>query len=180
MNTKSIIVLVAFVAWFALCWAWYVLGIKGKYGARAEAVSKQDTVVQKAIILQDTLQQDSLKSVQLLDQKSVLYFKQDSIDIENDTLIKNYLTKLSQKLIIVKDTIVTIVGHSHVSAKPEENRTKSYQNAQKIQVFMLSKGAPVAKIRLMGLGDSDTLVKDSTQEARYRNKRIEIFFNKKP
>lgn len=180
MNTKSIVVLVAFLAWSAICWAWYVLGIKGKYNNEALIVPKQDTLIQKATLLEDTLTADTTESVQILDQKTVLYLKPDSLGLEKDTLVKNYLIRLSHKLIIVKDTVVTIVGHDHILSKAEDNVAQSYKNAQVIQNFMLSKGAPASKIKIEGFGNKDTLVKDSTEEARYRNSRIEIFFNKKP
>ena len=181
MNTKALIVIVGFLIWSVISWRWYICRIKDKCEPTivktetAVVLPKSDTLTLKV----DTLKADTVvKSVQEFDDKTILYFQTKATHFDEDSAIDAYLVKLAKKLTVTKDTTVTIVGHTDDKGKEDMNQYLSLQRAKDVRLFLVTKGAPYNKIKINGLGESQPIINDTTPEARNKNRRVEILFNK--
>ena len=180
MNTKALLVIIGFLGWSAISWRWYICRIKDKCEPTATntetaILPKTDTIALKV----ETVKADTVaKSVQEFDDKTILYFQTKATHFDEDSAIDAYLVKLAKKLTVTKDTTVTIVGHTDDKGKEDVNQYLSFQRAKDVRLFLVTKGAPYQKIKINGLGESQPIINDTTPEARNKNRRVEILFNK--
>lgn len=180
MNAKAITILVVFLGWSIISWKWYLCRIKEKCDdePKTALIQASDTVSSEVTIKVDSVSNIEQKSVQELDHKTILYFQNKATHFDEDSTINSYLTKLTSKLLTSKDTIITIVGHTDDKGLDETNLLLSYQRAQDVQTYLIAKGVPITKIKVEGKGEKEPIVLDTTLEARNKNRRVEILFNK--
>lgn len=67
---------------------------------------------------------------------------------------------------------IAIIGHTDTTGEEDFNRTLSYQRAEKVWQAMLALGVSPRYLAVKGLGASDPLRPEDTEEDRERNRRV--------
>jgi OOP family OmpA-OmpF porin len=86
------------------------------------------------------------------------------------------LDKLSDYLLRHPAMIVQLFGHTDDQGSEKYNRKLSKDRARNVGAYLTSVGVPADRIEAFGYGKSRPLVKDTTEEARSINRRVEIKF----
>lgn len=189
MNTKAFLVVIFFSFWLAICTFWYVTQMTSQSKILNQTVQIQQDTVVDPLINKDSLvaiKPDTLKTEVVVESKSlvehpdktILYFESYSQNLEPDSLVKSYLLSVAKKLVRNSDTTITLMGHTDNLGDGESNWAKSIYHAKDVRRYLVNLGAPYYKIKVDGRGESEPLIKDTTQLARDKNRRVELFFNK--
>jgi outer membrane protein OmpA-like peptidoglycan-associated protein len=189
MNIKAFLIVVLFSVWVTISTFWYVtqMNVSTK-NLEQNVQAQQDTVINTQIntdtivaINTDTLNTHTVvepKTLVEFSDKAILYFESYSQNLEPDSIVKSYLKSVAKKLIKNTDTTITLMGHTDNLGDGESNWAKSIYHAKDVRKYLVNLGAPYYKIKVDGRGESEPLIKDTTQLARDKNRRIELFFNK--
>lgn len=93
-------------------------------------------------------------------------------DIDNPS--RNQLRQIATALNDCPRTRLEITGHTDSSGNPARNRQLSGYRADAVRAFLISVGAPAARLSARGVGASQPLTSNTTPAGRERNRRIEI------
>ena len=74
----------------------------------------------------------------------------------------------------VPDMTLMIIGHTDSLASDAYNMQLSQERAQAVKDYMVSQGADPSKLMTKGMGESDPIADNSTEQGRFRNRRIEF------
>lgn len=74
----------------------------------------------------------------------------------------------------VPDMKLLITGHTDSTADPAYNLKLSQERAQSMKDYMVSKGADPSKLITQGKGETEPVADNSTDQGRFRNRRIEF------
>ncbi|WP_350561333.1 OmpA family protein [Psychrobacter sp. CAL346-MNA-CIBAN-0220] len=74
----------------------------------------------------------------------------------------------------VPDMKLMIIGHTDKTATAEYNMKLSQERAQSMKDYMVSQGADPSKLMTKGMGETDPIADNSTEQGRFRNRRIEF------
>lgn len=74
----------------------------------------------------------------------------------------------------VPDMELMIIGHTDSLASDEYNMELSRERAEAVKDYLVSKGVDASKLRTKGMGESDPVADNSTEQGRFRNRRIEF------
>jgi outer membrane protein OmpA-like peptidoglycan-associated protein len=74
----------------------------------------------------------------------------------------------------VPDMKLMIIGHTDKTADAAYNMKLSQERAQSMKDYMVSKGADASKLMTKGMGETDPIADNSTEQGRFRNRRIEF------
>lgn len=74
----------------------------------------------------------------------------------------------------VPDMTLSIIGHTDNTASNPYNMKLSQERAQAMKDYMVSKGADASKLVTKGMGETDPIADNSTEQGRFRNRRIEF------
>lgn len=74
----------------------------------------------------------------------------------------------------VPDMKLMIIGHTDKTADAAYNMKLSQERAQAMKDYMVSKGADASKLMTKGMGETDPIADNSTDQGRFRNRRIEF------
>lgn len=74
----------------------------------------------------------------------------------------------------VPDMKLMITGHTDKTADAAYNMKLSQERAQSMKDYMVSQGADPAKLMTQGMGETDPIADNSTEQGRFRNRRIEF------
>lgn len=74
----------------------------------------------------------------------------------------------------VPDMKLLITGHTDSTADPAYNLNLSKERAQSMKDYMVSKGADPEKLIIQGKGETEPVADNSTDQGRFRNRRIEF------
>jgi len=74
----------------------------------------------------------------------------------------------------VPDMKLLITGHTDSTADPAYNLNLSKERAQSMKDYMVSKGADPSKLIIQGKGETEPVADNSTDQGRFRNRRIEF------
>ena len=89
---------------------------------------------------------------------------------ENKRLLDRAVALMKQ----VPDMKLMIIGHTDKSADAAYNMKLSQERAQAMKDYMVSQGADPAKLITKGMGETDPIADNSTEQGRFRNRRIEF------
>jgi outer membrane protein OmpA-like peptidoglycan-associated protein len=81
---------------------------------------------------------------------------------------------MAQILIARPEWQVTIIGHTDATGDEELNRQLSIDRAAAVKDALITAGIPEAGIQTTGVGSSDPIGDNSTDEGRAQNRRIEF------
>lgn len=198
LNSRSL-VLIIFAAWSALCWRWYVCGIKqacdkDKNLATQELVQtpaiEPDTVVEdltaqpsntysnnasNAASKKKPFSANEIDKVQFeeVSDRMLIHFPYNSVRKEDNDAIDDYLTQLAQQVISTGETI-SITGHTDFVGSAKFNTRFGERRANSIRDILVKKGVPKAKIKCKSSGDRKPVATNDTAQGRYLNRRAEI------
>ena len=189
LNSRSL-VLVIFAAWCAICWRWYVCGIKkacnGGTSANQQIVQTSqpapDTVMEDLTAKSETtppkrpaFEADKIEKVQFeeVEDRMLIHFPYNSIRKEDDDAIDEYLSQLAQRLIASGET-VSITGHADFVGGTKFNTSFGQRRANSIRDILVKKGVSKSKIKCRSFGDRKPVATNDTPKGRYLNRRVEI------
>src|SRR5581483_7463636 len=69
---------------------------------------------------------------------------------------------------------IEIAGHADDTGTDEWNQRLSKQRAEAVVKYLIDHGIPKRRVRAVGYGNTRPLVKETTDEARARNRRVEM------
>ncbi len=102
----------------------------------------------------------------------VVHFEVDEAIIPeaNKALLDNAVKIMQQ----VPDMTLMIIGHTDKTADAAYNMTLSQQRAQAMKDYLVAQGADPSKLMTKGMGETDPIADNATEQGRFRNRRIEF------
>ncbi len=70
-------------------------------------------------------------------------------------------------------TRIRIAGHTDNVGNPQRNQALSEQRAQSVRTYLVSQGIDGGRVEAVGLGDTQPVASNDTEEGRAQNRRIE-------
>jgi outer membrane protein OmpA-like peptidoglycan-associated protein len=201
MNSKYL-VLILFAVWCAICWRWYVCGIKDACATRPQQTVQltpetpaiePDTQIAEEVIRpvkevpaiqkntaaskkeQTNFKPNAIDKVQLesVEDYMVVHFPYNSVRKEDNVAINAYLTKLAEQLITSKQK-VNITGHTDFVGDAKSNVQFGQQRAESIRDILIKKGVKKTQIKCVSMGDKKPVATNDTPQGRYKNRRVVI------
>lgn len=73
----------------------------------------------------------------------------------------------------VPDMELLIIGHTDAIDTNEYNIPLSQRRAQAVKDYLVEQGADASRLKIKGMGESDPIATNETEQGRFRNRRIE-------
>jgi outer membrane protein OmpA-like peptidoglycan-associated protein len=70
---------------------------------------------------------------------------------------------------------ISIVGHTDSTGSDAVNNPLSFERAQSVRDYLVSRGVPSANVQTEGRGEREPVADNNTESGRARNRRVEIF-----
>ncbi|WP_367106528.1 OmpA family protein [uncultured Psychrobacter sp.] len=87
---------------------------------------------------------------------------------------KPFLDRAAQIITEVPDMELMIIGHTDNLASDAYNMELSRDRAEAVKEYLVSQGVDASKLTTKGMGESDPIADNSTEQGRFRNRRIEF------
>lgn len=102
----------------------------------------------------------------------VINFAVDKTDIpaENQAVLDRAVEVMKQ----VPDMQLLILGHTDSDGDDAYNKDLSQRRAEAVKAYLVSKGADAAKLMTKGMGETDPMATNETENGKFRNRRIEF------
>jgi outer membrane protein OmpA-like peptidoglycan-associated protein len=113
---------------------------------------------------------DKIKEI---DQKTLIYFPQNSVDKLNDAEVEAYLDDVV-KALSGNDKKVKLTGHTDRLGGSNSNLVLGQGRADIIKKYLVSKGLPSNRIISTSEGESNPIDNNDTKEGRANNRRTEL------
>jgi outer membrane protein OmpA-like peptidoglycan-associated protein len=84
------------------------------------------------------------------------------------------LEKLARILKTYPDTDIQIFGHTDSNGSDEYNQSLSERRANAVSTYLVNNGIAVNRLIAKGMGESDPIVNNDTEETRAQNRRVEF------
>ena len=88
----------------------------------------------------------------------------------NKPLLDNAVQIMEQ----VPDMKLLIIGHTDKTADAAYNMQLSQERAQSMKDYLVAQGADPSKLMTKGMGETDPIADNATEQGRFRNRRIEF------
>ena len=88
----------------------------------------------------------------------------------NKPLLDNAVQIMEQ----VPDMKLMIIGHTDKTADAAYNMKLSQERAQSMKDYLVAQGADPSKLMTKGMGETDPIADNATEQGRFRNRRIEF------
>jgi outer membrane protein OmpA-like peptidoglycan-associated protein len=85
-----------------------------------------------------------------------------------------YLYPLAEMLSAYPEVRISIVGHTDNVGHRSYNKKLSLKRARVIRDYLLDRGVNTRQIEVIGMGDSQPIDTNETEEGRSRNRRVEV------
>ncbi len=97
---------------------------------------------------------------------------------KSDLLPSSYteLNQLAEYLINNPDVKANIIGHTDNLGNKEDNLVLSKNRAEKVLNFLIEKNISLTKLSFSGMGDSQPISSNISEEGRQNNRRVEVVF----
>ncbi len=90
---------------------------------------------------------------------------------------KPFLDRAATLIQEVPNIELMIIGHTDNQASDAYNMELSRDRAEAVKEYLVSKGVDASKLTTKGMGESDPIADNSTEQGRFRNRRIEFAVN---
>lgn len=90
---------------------------------------------------------------------------------------KAFLERASKIIAEVPDMQLLIIGHTDSQASDDYNIELSRDRAESVKSYLVSQGIDADKLATKGMGETDPIADNSTEQGRFRNRRIEFMVN---
>jgi outer membrane protein OmpA-like peptidoglycan-associated protein len=87
---------------------------------------------------------------------------------------KPYLDRAAQLITNTPDVELMIIGHTDKLASNAYNMELSQERANAVKEYLVSKGVDASKLSTKGMGETDPVATNATEQGRFRNRRIEF------
>lgn len=87
---------------------------------------------------------------------------------------KPYLDRAAEIIMQVPDMELMIIGHTDAQASNPYNMQLSQDRANAVKEYLVSKGVDGSKLSTKGMGETDPVATNATEQGRFRNRRIEF------
>ncbi len=87
---------------------------------------------------------------------------------------KPYLDRAAQLIKEVPGVELMIIGHTDKQASNDYNMKLSQDRANAVKDYLVSKGVDASKLMTKGMGETDPIATNATEQGRFRNRRIEF------
>ncbi len=108
----------------------------------------------------------------LISAAALFSFDSDEFTASGEEAIEEYRDQLRPELADAYAGI--IIGHTDNTGNPNYNLGLSKRRAQAVSDYLVATGTPPEKLRVIGLGETDPIASNDTEEGRARNRRVEI------
>ncbi len=108
----------------------------------------------------------------------LLYFPFNSTKELTNKQILNYLDELANKLKANKSLLVNLTGHTDNIGNEQSNLKLSKKRADRIKNILVKKGVEISQITSKGMGESEPIADNSSEQGRQKNRRVEIKITK--
>lgn len=90
---------------------------------------------------------------------------------------KPFLDRAATVITSVPDMELVIVGHTDKLASNAYNMELSRERAESVKEYLVSQGVDASKLTTKGMGETDPIADNSTEQGRFLNRRIEFVVN---
>lgn len=90
---------------------------------------------------------------------------------------KELLDRAAKIITEVPDMELVIIGHTDSQASNPYNMELSQERAESVKEYLVSQGVDASKLTTKGMGETDPIADNSTEQGRFRNRRIEFIVN---
>ena len=90
---------------------------------------------------------------------------------------KELLDRAAKIISEVPNIKLMIVGHTDGQASDDYNNKLSLARAESVKQYLVSKGVDASKLTTKGMGESEPMADNSTEQGRFHNRRIEFVVN---
>lgn len=90
---------------------------------------------------------------------------------------KAFLDRAAKIMAEVPDMNLVIIGHTDSQASDAYNMELSRERADSVKAYLVSQGIDESKLSTKGMGETDPIADNSTEQGRFRNRRIEFMVN---
>ena len=90
---------------------------------------------------------------------------------------KALLERATKIITEVPDMKLMIIGHTDSQASDAYNMQLSQERADSVKAYLVSQGVDASKLVTKGMGESEPIADNSTEQGRFRNRRIEFMVN---
>ena len=90
---------------------------------------------------------------------------------------KELLDRAAKIINEVPNMKLIIIGHTDSQASDSYNLELSRERAEAVKAYLVSKGVDANKLTTKGMGESEPIADNSTEQGRFRNRRIEFIVN---
>ena len=90
---------------------------------------------------------------------------------------KELLDRAAKIINEVPNMKLTIIGHTDSQASDSYNVELSRDRAEAVKEYLVSQGVDASKLMTKGMGESEPIADNSTEQGRFRNRRIEFIVN---
>lgn len=87
---------------------------------------------------------------------------------------KPYLDRAAKLITEVPNMELMIIGHTDKQASNAYNMELSQERAEAVKEYLVSKGVDASKLTTKGMGETDPVATNATEQGRFRNRRIEF------
>lgn len=122
------------------------------------------------ITFKSLIQTTKIKEV---DDRTIIYFKFNSIDKLNDNEVELYLDDVAKRVIQTNENLI-LVGHTDNSGEEEKNLSLGQGRADVIKNYLTLKGVPSDKISSSSKGESMPIQSNDSETGRAKNRRVEL------
>lgn len=90
---------------------------------------------------------------------------------------KAFLDRAAEIMAEVPDMNLMIIGHTDMQGTSEYNMALSLERAESVKEYLVSQGIDERKLSTRGMGETEPVADNSTEQGRFRNRRIEFMVN---
>ncbi|WP_201596839.1 OmpA family protein [Psychrobacter vallis] len=105
----------------------------------------------------------------------VINFELDEAEIPE--VNKAFLDRAAKIMAEVPDLNLMIIGHTDKQASNAYNMELSRERAEAVKQYLVSQGIDASKLSTKGMGETDPIADNSTEQGRFLNRRIEFMVN---
>jgi len=103
-----------------------------------------------------------------------IQFQRDSAELMGGTSLAQ-LDEIAKAMIQAKTEKFLIEGHTCDLGEGGHNLQLSQNRALTVKAYLARQGVASERLQVIGFGESDLLVKDTSEPARQQNRRVQIF-----
>lgn len=137
-------------------------------------VVQNDTII---TVQRDTIRIKGTQERETIIQYGVIVFRNLNFRVGSASLLPSsypVLNDIAASLQKYPEVKLEVRGYTDVSGSAEKNLLLSAQRAQSVVDYLVAQGVAVDRLKAVGLGNSEPIADNSTNEGRVLNRRVEI------